>query len=108
MFGGIGFFYHFATLFVICLTGVFFLVVYLVFSSDVDNTNVESRTRSVVKYVINNIMSTVLTVRRNTATYLHLVRKLLYKIEWPSRRLQRIRISCTYRHFVLVLPIICD
>ena len=29
-----------------------------------DNTNVESRTQSVVKYVINNIMSTVLTVRR--------------------------------------------
>ena len=29
-----------------------------------DNTNVESKNRSVVKYVINDIMSTALTVRR--------------------------------------------
>ena len=29
-----------------------------------DNTNVESKTRSLVKYVINNIMSTALTGRR--------------------------------------------
>ena len=28
-----------------------------------DNTNVDSKTRSVVKYVINNIMSTALTGR---------------------------------------------
>ena len=45
-----------------------------------DNKNVESRTRSVLKYDINNIMSTALTGRRKTATYLHLVRELLYKI----------------------------
>ena len=48
-----------------------------------DNTNVESRSLSVVKYVINNIMSTALTGRRKTATYLHLVRDLLYGIDWP-------------------------
>ena len=29
-----------------------------------DNKNVESKTRSVLKYVINNIMSTALTSRR--------------------------------------------
>ena len=73
-----------------------------------DNKNVESRARSVVKYVIKNIMSTALTGRRNTATYLHLVRELLYKIKWPSRRRLRIGIVCTYRHFVRALPIFCD
>ena len=51
-----------------------------------DNTNVESRTRSVVKYVINNIMSTALMGRIKTATYLHLVHELMYKIDWPSGR----------------------
>ena len=61
-----------------------------------DNTNVESRTRSVVKYVINNIMSTVLTGLRKTATYLHLMRELLYKIDWPSGR------WLTHWHFVHV------
>ena len=40
-----------------------------------DNTNVESITRSVVKYVINNIMITALTGQRKTATYLYLVRE---------------------------------
>ena len=60
------------------------------------NTNLESRSMSVVNYVINNIMSTALTGRRKTATYLHLVRELLYNIEWPyGRRL-------TYWHFVRV------
>ena len=49
-----------------------------------DNTNIQSRRLSVVKYVINNIMSTALTVRRKTATYLHLMRELLYNIDWPS------------------------
>ena len=48
-----------------------------------DNTNVGSRTQPVVKYVINNIMSTELTGQRNTAAYLHLVHELLYKIECP-------------------------
>ena len=61
-----------------------------------DNTNVESRSLSVVKYVINNIMSTALTGRRKMATYLHLVCELLYNIDWPSRRL------LTYWHFVYV------
>ena len=61
-----------------------------------DNTNVESRSLSVIKYVINNIMITELTGRRNTATYLHLVRALLYKIDWPSGR------QLTYWHFVHV------
>ena len=61
-----------------------------------DNTNVESRSLSVVKYVINNIMSTALTGRRKTATYLHLMCELLYNIEWPSGRL------LTYWHFVHV------
>ena len=61
-----------------------------------DNTNVESRSLSVVKYVINNIMSTELTGRRKTAAYLHLVRELLYNIDWPSGRL------LTYWHFVHV------
>ena len=46
-----------------------------------DNTNVESRSLSVVKYVINNIMSTALTGRRKTAMYFHLVRELLYNID---------------------------
>ena len=45
-----------------------------------DNTNVESIRWSVVTYVINNIMSTSLTGRIKTATYLHLVRELLYEI----------------------------
>ena len=58
------------------------------------NTNVESRSLSVVKYIINNIMSTALTGRRKTATYLHLVRELLYDIDWPYGRL------LTYWHFV--------
>ena len=53
----------------------------------IDNTNVESRSLSAVKYVINKIMSTSLTGRRKTATYLHLVRELLYNIDWPSGRL---------------------
>ena len=57
-----------------------------------DNTNVESRTRSVVKYVINNIVSTSLTGRRKVANYLHLVRELLYNIELEFRA--RIGISC--------------
>ena len=39
-----------------------------------DNTNLESRSLSVVKYVINNIMSTALTGQIKTATYLHLMR----------------------------------
>ena len=39
-----------------------------------------------------------------TATYLHLVSELLYKIEWPSVRRLRIGISCTYWHFVCALP----
>ena len=59
------------------------------FFSSIDiayNTNVESRILSVVKYVINNIMSTALTGRIKTATYLHLVRELLYNIDWPSGR----------------------
>ena len=73
-----------------------------------DNTNVESRTRSLVNYVINNIMSTALTDRRKTATYLYLVRELLYKVEWLSRKQLRIGILCTYRHFVRALPIFCD
>ena len=30
----------------------------------IDNTNIESKTRYVVKYIISNIMSTALTVRR--------------------------------------------
>ena len=63
---------------------------------DNDNTNVESRSLSVVKYVINNVMSAALTVRIKTATYLHLVRELLYNIDWPSGRL------LTYWHFVHV------
>ena len=63
---------------------------------DANNTNVESRTRSLVKYVINNIMSTTLKGRRKTAKYLHLVRELLYKIDWPSGR------QLTYWHFVHV------
>ena len=33
----------------------------------IDNTNVENRSLSVVKYVINNIVSTALTGRRKTA-----------------------------------------
>ena len=61
-----------------------------------ENTNVESRSLSVVKYVINNIMRTALTGRRKTDTYLHLVHELLYNIEWPSGRL------LTYWHFVHV------
>ena len=61
-----------------------------------DNTNVESRSLSIVKYVINNIMSTSLTGQRKTATYLHLVRELLYNIDWLSGRL------LTYWHFVHV------
>ena len=61
-----------------------------------DNTNVESRSLSVVKYVINKIMSTALTGRRKMATYLHLVRELLYNIDWPSGRL------ITYWYFVHV------
>ena len=67
-----------------------------------DNKNVESRTRYVVNYVINNIISTALTGRRKTATYLHLMRELLYKIDWPSG------IRLTYWHFVRALPIFCD
>ena len=62
----------------------------------IDNTNVENRSLSVVKYVINNIVSTALTGRRKTAMYLHLVRELLYNIDWPSGRL------LTYWHFVHV------
>ena len=73
-----------------------------------DNTNVESRNRYVVKYVIHNIMSTALTGRRKTATYLHLVRELMYNIEWPPRRQLRIGILCKYRNFVRALPILCD
>ena len=73
-----------------------------------DNTNVESRTRSVVKYVINNIMSTALTGRRKTAMCLHLVRELLYNIEWPPERQLRIGILCTYWHVVRAVPIFCD
>ena len=61
-----------------------------------DNTNVESRSLSVVKYVINKIMSTALTGRRKRATYLHLVHELLYNIDWPFGRL------LTYWHFVHV------
>ena len=41
-------------------------------------------------------MSTALTGQRKTATYLHLVRELLYNIDWPSGRL------LTYWHFVHV------
>ena len=72
-----------------------------------DNTNVESRTQYVVKCVINNIMSTALTGQRKTATYLHLVRELLYNFEWPSRRQLRIGILCTYRHWseIFSLPL---
>ena len=86
-----------------------FILVFLLIqgNNSCDNTNVESRTWSVVNYVINNIMSTALTGRRKTATYLHLVRELLYKIEWPSVRRLRIGISCTYWHFVRV-TIFCD
>ena len=73
-----------------------------------ENTNVENKTRSVVKYVINNIMIIALTGRIKTAKYLHLVRELLYKIEWPSRRRIRVGIACTYRHFVRALPIFYD
>ena len=73
-----------------------------------DNKNVESRTRYVVKYVINNITSTALTGQRKTATYLHLVRELLYNIEWPSGKRLHIGILCTYRHFLRALPILCD
>ena len=73
-----------------------------------DNTNVDSRTRSVVKYVNNNIMSTSITGQRKVATYLHLMCELLYKIDWPSRRRLCIGISCTYRHLVLTLLIFCD
>ena len=62
--------------------------------TECDNTNVESRSLSVVKYVINNIMSTALTGRRKTTTYLHHVRELLYNIDWPSGKL------LTYWHFV--------
>ena len=51
-----------------------------------EDTNVESRSLSVVKYVIHNIISTALTGRRKTATYLHLVRELLYNIDWPYGR----------------------
>ena len=51
-----------------------------------DNTNVESRSLSVVKYVINNIMSTALTGRRKTAVDLHIVREVLYNIDWTSGR----------------------
>ena len=36
--------------------------------------------------------------------YLHLVRELLYKIEWPSVRRLRIGILCTYWNFVRALP----
>ena len=61
-----------------------------------DNTDVESRIMSVVKYVINNIISTKIKGRRKMATYLHLVRELLYIIDWPSGRL------LTYWHFVHV------
>ena len=61
-----------------------------------ENTNVVSRSLSAVKYVINNIMSTTLTGRRKTDTYLHLVREFLYNIYWPSGRL------LTYWHFVHV------
>ena len=61
-----------------------------------DNINVESRSLSVVKYVINNIMSTALTGRRTKATYLHLVRELLLNIDWPSGRL------LTYWHLVYI------
>ena len=61
-----------------------------------DNTNVDGRNRSVVKYVINNIMSTALTGQRKTATHLHLVIELLYKIDWPSGR------RLTYWHFLHV------
>ena len=73
-----------------------------------DNTNVESGNRSVVKYVINNIMSTALTGRRKTATHLHISRELLYKIKWPSVRQLHIGILCTYWHVVRALPILCD
>ena len=41
-------------------------------------------------------MSTALTGGRKTATYLHLVRELLYNIDWPSGRL------ITYWNFVHV------
>ena len=45
-----------------------------------DNINVESKTRSVVKYVIKNIMSTGLRSEERTATYWHFEREFLYKI----------------------------
>ena len=73
-----------------------------------DSTNVESRKRSVVKYVINNIMSIALTGQRKTPKYLHLLRELLYKIEWPSVRQLHIGILCTYWHVVRALPILWD
>ena len=85
-----------------------FVVVIEVSQVVTDNTNVESRSRSVVKYVINNIMSTALTGQKKMATYLHLVRELLYKIEWPSVRRLHIGILCTYWHVVRALPIFCD
>ena len=92
----------------VCLSGFlgFFKIIVLVLSSSVgfqhcnafisDNTNVESRSLSVVKYIINNITGTALTGRRKTVMYLNLVRELLYNIDWPSRRL------LTYWHFVHV------
>ena len=49
-------------------------------------------------------MSTALTGQRKTAMYLHIVRELLYKIEWPSVRRLCIGISCTYWNFVHALP----
>ena len=51
-----------------------------------ENTNVEIRSLSVLKYVINNIMITALTGLRKTDTYLHIVRELLYNIDWTSGR----------------------
>ena len=39
-----------------------------------------------------------------TATYFHLVRELLYNIEWPSVRRLRIGILYTYWNFVRALP----
>ena len=64
--------------------------------NQLDNTNLESRSLSVVKYVINNIMIIALPGQRKTAMYLHLVRELLYNIDWPSGRLP------IYWHFVHV------
>ena len=61
-----------------------------------DNTNVDGRSRYVVKYVNNNIMSTVLMGRIKTATYLHLVSELLYNIYLTSGR------RLTYWNFVHV------